>query len=189
MIDCKLDDNMLTILKGIIGSELISFELDDDKIVNNRAFGVIRINTSINSVEVYNDVHEVDYFGDNEDVSYFTCITVDTKQAFKGYYENSSNKKVSVNEKIVGVQIVSDEIRVGNQNYNISFDRAIIIKTERQIFMISRDWHFMETMLLTCDKNIDEIVPIEKVIADWSNDGEFNVCVKRKTTDLQFFEK
>ncbi|MCM1194642.1 MAG: hypothetical protein NC332_01770 [Firmicutes bacterium] len=184
MIECKLNNDMLAILKSMVDSQLVSFELDDDKVAINRTFGVIRINASSNSIDVYNEVHDVEYFGTHEDISYFTCKTVDSDDVFRGYCEQNPVKKINVNEKILGVQIVSDRISISSKNYYVEFDRAIIIKTISCCFIISREWHFMETMLLTCNKSIDEIIPVQNVINHWNNDGELKVDIKRIITDL-----
>jgi len=93
-------------------------------------------------------------------------------------------KTVPINEKITGVSIVSDTVIVNDDEYTITFDMAVIIKTEKHQYSFSRNWFFSETINLSVDKGLDDVYPISRVIADWNDDGNRRVSVQRSIVSL-----
>lgn len=93
-------------------------------------------------------------------------------------------KRKAINEKITGVSIVSDTIIVNDDEYAITFDMAVIIKTEKHQYFFSRNWFFSETIILSVDKGLDDVYPISRVIADWNDDGNRRVSVQRSIVSL-----
>ena len=75
--------------------------------------------------------------------------------------------------------IITDEISVGNGEYEIVFDTALIIKTKYQTIMFSRDVWFSEVINISDNENYDIVYPIDTVIEDWNNEGDYEVTVKR----------
>ena len=70
MLYATLSDEMLDLLRSMIGNELVSYEC---AVQNNEIFGNLRINTSGGAVEVVNEVQELPFFDGCEDISFFRC--------------------------------------------------------------------------------------------------------------------
>lgn len=151
--------------------------------MNQTAYGNLQLNTEHFSVELRNEVHTFSLFSEVEDVSCFSCIFKRAGTIFEPFCEEPW-KTVPINEKITGVSIVSDTVIVNDDEYAITFDMAVIIKTEKHQYSFSRNWFFSETINLSVDKGLDDVYPISRVIADWNDDGNRRVSVQRSIVSL-----
>ena len=75
--------------------------------------------------------------------------------------------------------IIKDKINVNNGEYEIAFDRAIVIRMEKGILMFSRGIWFSEEIAISENDQYDTLFPIEEVVDAWSNEGEYMVRVER----------
>ena len=71
-----------------------------------------------------------------------------------------------------------------NGEYEIVFDTALIIKTESQTIMFSRDVWFSEVINISDNDDYDCVYPIDSVIEHWSNEGDYEVTVKRSKKSI-----
>ena len=102
---------------------------------------------------------------------------------FKPYCEEKSEKH-TINENVISVSIIEDSVSVNDGEYDIAFDMAVVIKTDKHSYMFSRGWFFSETIDISVDKEFNEIYPINRVVKDWSEDGENKVDVSRNVRKL-----
>ena len=75
MVYATLSSEMLDLLRGMIGNELVSYEC---AVQNNEIYGNLRINTSGGAVEVVNEVQKLPFFDGCEDISFFRCCEAST---------------------------------------------------------------------------------------------------------------
>ena len=75
--------------------------------------------------------------------------------------------------------VISDQITIQEGTYQIEFDEAIVIKTVKDVYMISRDWQYSELIHIYNHEDYDTVYPIKEVIDNWNNFGEYSVKVKR----------
>ena len=181
MINAKFSQEMVSIIKDMIGNTFCSFECGD--ITQNEVYGNFQVNLNDFSVEFLNEAQEIPFYDLIEEVSFFTCKRKKVNDTFVPYCAEPV-RKYEINEKVLSVEIVNDCVSVNEGEYEISFDMAIIIKTNRHIYTFSRGWFFSETITISVDKEFDRIYPIEKVIEDWSDSGENRAIVKRTVTML-----
>ena len=168
MVQAKFTSEMIDCLRKLIGESFVSY---DGAIMNQTAYGNLQLNTEHFSVELRNEVHP------------FSCIFKRAGTIFEPFCEEPW-KTVPINEKITGVSIVSDTVIVNDDEYAITFDMAVIIKTEKHQYSFSRNWFFSETINLSVDKGLDDVYPISRVIADWNDDGNRRVSVQRSIVSL-----
>ena len=55
------------------------------------------------------------------------------------------------------------------QNYEITFDMALVITTSAHKYIISRGWQFDEILDGHVDRELNDIYPVEKVVEEWNN--------------------
>ncbi len=175
MNKAKFTNEMIEIIKTIKGKTFCSY--DCAKFLDE-AYGNIRINLNDFSIEFLNETKETHFWDSFEDISCFSCKKVDINSTFKPYCDEDF-QNYSINEKIQQIQIISDTISINNKEYEISFDMAVIINTEKHNYIFSRGWFFGEVISINVDKNYDEIYPVKQVIDDWDDDGKNNVAVSR----------
>ena len=180
MVQAKFTSEMIDCLRKLIGESFVSY---DGAIMNQTAYGNLQLNTEHFSVELRNEVHPFSLFSEVEDVSCFSCIFKRADTIFEPFCEEPW-KTVPINEKITGVSIVSDTVIVNDDEYAITFDMAVIIKTEKHQYSFSRNWFFSETINLSVDKGLDDVYPISRVIADWNDDVNRRVSVQRSIVSL-----
>lgn len=180
MVQAKFTSEMIDCLRKLIGESFVSY---DGAIMNQTAYGNLQLNTEHFSVELRNEVHPFSLFSEVEDVSCFSCIFKRAGTIFEPFCEEPW-KTVPINEKITGVSIVSDTVIVNDDEYAITFDMAVIIKTEKHQYSFSRNWFFSETINLSVDKGLDDVYPISRVIADWNDDGNRRASVQRSIVSL-----
>ena len=182
MIDMRFTQEMVDIISSMKNRTIISYqcaEIDDW----SRTYGNFRINLEGYSIEFTNKIKEVPFFGATEDVAGFECKQIDPKTAYTPGIIREI-QVVPVEEKVQSVEIITDKINVNHGEYEIAFDNAIIIRTEYQIIMFSRDIWFSETINISDNDDYDSVYPIASVIEHWNNDGEYDVKVKRTKKTL-----
>ena len=180
MIKRNLSKDMINLLKSLIGSDLISYEC---KPLVNTTYGALRLNTSICSVEISNLFDDITILGATEKVSGFKCKKVDSDTLFKPYGIHDSTV-FNLDGRIGSIEIVRDDITVNSENYSISFDQAIIIKTDKVTIMFSRDVWFDETIVIKYDDNYDDVYSTESAAYALSDYGQYEVDVKRTRIQL-----
>ena len=90
---------------------------------------------------------------------------------------------IKVNSK-KDIEIVNDSICINDGEFEISFDQAIIIRTESKLIMFSRDIWFSEDITISEHDDYNSIFPIYQVVDSWSDDGENKVNVIRTSRNL-----
>ena len=80
-------------------------------------------------------------FGEAEEISMFSCAVKSEEELFQPYCEEPYETFV-VNERIEKISIINDQISVNDGEYDISFDMAVVIETEKHRYMFSRGWFF-----------------------------------------------
>lgn len=157
------------------------FEWDDD---NKGIYGNFRIYVDNYAIDFRNEVVALPFFGRIEDLSCFSCEIVRDNTPFKPFILTRVAKKYEINEKIVSMSILRDEVNINNDQEKFSFDVALIIKTDKKIYMFARDIWFSELITLEYSEDYDKIFSIEDVIDSFSNEGEYDVKVSRKKIEL-----
>ena len=173
---------MRNILKSIIGKTFVSYECEDSD-GPNMTYGNFRINTDVEAIDVSNETKVMPFFDAEEDVACFACIKADPGNPYVPDVVTST-RTVPVQGIIRAVSLVNDAINVNNGEYQITFDQALIIRTDDRIFMFSKDIWFSEMIKISDTDDYDNIYPIASVIEDWNNDGEYIVTVNRTREDL-----
>ena len=180
MVKAKFTNQMIDIIKSMIGNTFCSYECGEKR--SGEVYGNCRINLEGFAVEILNEVKEMPFFDSTEDVSSFSCKK-SLNEEFKPYCIEPVQKYI-VNEKVLSVSIVEDFVSVNDGEYDIAFDMALIVETDKHKHIFSRDWYFGETISISKDKNFDDIYPVKKVIDDWEYDGDNKVNVKRTIKKL-----
>lgn len=175
MIKSTLTDDELKLLSSMIGKNFISV-IRTEKDSYNRVFGNIAINVDGIFYEIKNELTVIDYFGDKEDVSRFYVRTLENKECFETMIVLPIGE-ISINEIITDISIIQDQIIVektsGGSIYEITMDDAIILKTEKSVYAISREWSLEEEMIIV--KTTDymrDIYSVEQIISEWSDEDD-----------------
>lgn len=180
MVYATLTGDMIELLKQLKFSNFVSYECGK---INNTAYGNLRINTDKGSVELSNIEREIPFFDITEEVACFECKVSDPSTEFKPYCLEPF-ETFEVSGTIKSIEIINDTINVNDGEYEISFDRAIIIKTENGVIMFSRDIWFSEVITISDNENYDSIYPVDEVIDAWSEQGVNKVDVIRTVRKL-----
>ena len=175
-----LDSNMEEILRKIKNANFISYECG--KIFDN-AYGNLRINTDIFSIELTNLQKTTPFFDAEEEVAGFGCKLVEINSEFRPYCEENF-QAFKVGETINDIEIINDSISVNDADFEISFDQAIIIRTESNVIMFSRNIWFSEIITISEHDDYNSMYPISRVVEDWSDEGENIVKVIRTNRKL-----
>ena len=80
--------------------------------------------------------------------------------------------------------MVRDTIEINANHENAVFDMAIVIRTDKNTYMIARDWQYSELIHIYNHENYDDVYPVSEVIDNWNNFGEYSVNVKRTVVYL-----
>lgn len=175
MVTSCISDFEKNLLKSLIGKRLNFFK-SEAKDSWNRIFGNISIVTDDKEIEIRNELTETEYFGDTEDVSKFKIKEISSAYPFVLMVE-SPVVETKVDEVIEGITIIQDNVNIKNSEnesvYEITFDSAIVIKTDKSTFAISRQWHLEEELsfVKTADYK-SSVYSIENTIADWADEDE-----------------
>lgn len=184
MINSTLTNKELQLLSSFIGKSLISV-IRTEKDSYNRVFGNIAINVGNHFYEIKNELTVIDYFGSKEDVSRFYVKKLESKECFEPMVVLPI-EEIPINETIIGISIIRDMIAVknsaGNTIYEITMDDAIIIKTEKSVYAISREWSLEEEMIIV--KTTDymrDIYSVEQIVCEWSDEDDNSVATFTRT--------
>ena len=139
MVEAKFSSEMIEIIKSMVGNVFRSYECGN--MVPNEAYGNQQINLDKFLVEFLNEVKELPFYDSTEDISQFTCKKKSLSESFRPYCEES-NEKHLINENVLSVYIIDDSISINDGEYNIDFDMAIIIETDKHKHIFSRGWFF-----------------------------------------------
>ncbi len=178
MIYATITNKEKDILMKLIGKTFTSYECEDYG-ETSCIYGNLRIYAEDYSVEIINEEDSFDFFDTKEDVTHFKIKTVNPNVKFKPEVIKET-KIFPVNNIIKSIEIIKDEINVNHGEYEITFDMAIIFKFENSILMFSKDLWFLKDITISKNDNLDLIIPINEVIESFSNEGEYDVVVKRK---------
>lgn len=188
MIKAKFNNLMLENLKKIKGSKLLCY-LTDDMYDGNVSYGKVGLETNNGCLDVYNEETSVDWFDidgekTKEDISMFSCKERKEGEEFVPYINKTNVIRHEVDEYINSIKIVTDFVRINNEEYSIDYDIAIIIKTDSHKYTISRGWLFSEEIYISIDDDCNDIYSITDEINDWNNDGDYSVEVKRTIKEI-----
>ncbi len=175
MIKAILTGEMKKSLRELIGKNFVSYECGK---TFNTAYGNLRINTSGVSIEITNLEKEMPFFDGTEEVAVLQCEKIGSNKPFQPYCIEPF-QIYEVGEIIKSIEIIKDKINVNNGEYEIAFDRAIVIRMEKGILMFSRGIWFSEEIAISENDQYDTLFPIEEVVDAWSNEGEYMVRVER----------
>ena len=181
MVKAKLSDKMIKILKDTVGKTFCSYECGN--IAMGAVYGNVQINMDNCAIEIVNEAKELPFYDSTEDISHFVCRKKLLNEPFKPYCEEKSEKH-TINENVISVSIIEDSVSVNDGESDIAFDMAVVIKTDKHSYMFSRGWFFSEIIDISVDKEFNEIYPINRVVKDWSEDGENKVDVSRNVRKL-----
>lgn len=180
MVYATFSEDMLEILKNLESAIFLSY---DCATTFGMPYGNLRINTDKMSVEITNIQKELPFYDATEDIACFACEISDPDKEFKPYCDEPYGN-FKIGEKIVEMKIINDVIDVNDGEYIISFDRAVVIKTEKRTIMFSRSIWFAEDIAISDNDDYDSVFSINDVIDAWSNEGADKVTVKRSIKDL-----
>jgi len=182
MVNMTFTQEMIGIIASIKGQTMISYECAEiDEW--SRTYGNFRINMDGYSIEITNEQKVVPFFDTTEDIAGFDCKKVEPQSTYTPGVIGDV-QVVPVDEIVHSVEIITDVINVNHGEYEISFDNAIIIHTEYQTIMFSRDIWFSEVITISDNDDFDSIYPVESMVEEWSNDGEDEVSVQRTKQTL-----
>lgn len=177
-----MTEDMKKLLNDMIGKHFHTYECTkDDKF--NRTYGNIRLYLDELTLEITNEEHPAIFFDEPEDISYFECLSDDPNQEFKPYAIEKTGK-YPVNKLVTGVEIINDQIDVGNGKYLFSFDQAIIIHLGNEILMLARDIWFSEIIGIRDNDDYESYCPIAKIVDTMNCYGKYSVTVNRSRTAL-----
>ncbi len=180
MVYMTLTKEMENMLKSIINSTFISYECDDFVI---STYGNFRINTDKISIEVTNIEKIVPFFDYEEEVAGFECQIVDKNTKFSPYCITDS-AEIKVGSLIKEIEIVNDSIYLNDGEFEISFDQAIILKTEAKTIMFSRSAWFSEDILIDEHDDYDSIYPVSEERELFENEDTNKVKITRTRRKL-----
>ena len=182
MVNARFSKKMIEVLSSMKGKTFVSYECDEGHGFP-RAYGNFRINLDDYSIDVSNEIQGLSFFDIEEDVAVFSCKKVDSNTPFEPGVIGDT-RTVFIEETIESVEIITDEINVNKGDYEIVFDTALIIKTEYQTIMFSKDVWFSEVINISDNDDYDNVYPIDAVKEDWNNDGDYEVTIKRTKVSI-----
>ena len=180
MVYMTLTKEMENMLKSIINSTFISYECDDFVI---STYGNFRINTDKISIEVTNLEKVVPFIEGEEEVAGFECQIADKNTKFNSLTTRPA-AEYEVGGLIKEIEIVNDFIYVNDGEYEISFDQAIIIKTETKTIMFSRDAWFSEDIVIYEHDDYDSVYPVSDERELFENEDMNKVKITRTRRKL-----
>ncbi len=180
MVYATLTDEMVKMLSDLKDSKFISYECDE---VYGVIYGNARINTSRYAVEITNYAETMPFFNDTEEIAKFSCLKSNSAEKFDPATV-AIPKTFIINSKITGIDIVSDEINVNNGEYEIKFDQAIIIRTEKGAIMFAKEIWWSENIKIVRHDDYNSVYPVSSAEYDLSSYGEDPIEVKRTVRSL-----
>lgn len=181
MIELKFTNDMLSLLKTLKGQCFLSCEKEKSIINDDSAYGNIRLNFENISIDLVNEQELFEEF--EEELPCFSCVKVDTNQKFvpNAVCETEIIPKKGIVKKI---ETVTDTINLNHGETIIESDSAISFFTDSGCYTFARTVWFSEVISVLFDKSYDSACPTSAVIEAWSNDGENEVTVDRKITEI-----
>ena len=148
-------DKMIALLEKIKGKRLKSIRyLIETKRRDFLAitWGDIYLNVEDDYIKLNRELEIKEYFkmkekfGIDEELGEFRCCKYDATNGFKFYDEITCYDKEChlVDQVIEEVAIIRDEIENRTCNYSVTIDEALIIKTEKNIYVFIRGSRFDE---------------------------------------------
>jgi len=179
MIEARLTSEMKEVLKRLKGVAFVGYSATEFYAGETVHDGKIYLRVGDGTIKISNEEKEIPWFknkdtSDWEEIFSFSC----TETIEEG------EQKISLKETIEKVKIITDYIKIPQKNYEIALDMAVIIVTEAHRYIISRGWHFEESLDINVDKNFDEIYPVAQILEEWNNFGEWEVEVNRVVQEL-----
>ena len=116
------------------------------------------------------NVYLITYFDENNPTDIFEVTSYDTKTL------KLKNVEGDMWERF--------EKYLNDGEYEISFDRAIIFRTDKKDIMFSRDIWFSEVITINENDDYDAVYSIDQVVEAWSDEGENKVNVIRTSRKL-----
>ena len=183
----QFNENMIQMLKSIVGKQFLSFEMDSS--VEGQSYGSARLSFDNTAILLKNEEEEIAMF-ENEDVPYeeaskFACSISDFELTFLPGIADVAVKKHEIDEIVTGVEIISDTIKSIEHDIDIIIDMAVVIKTEKHTYTFSKShvW-FDEVIYVNIDKDIEDICPVLSDLSVWNNDGEWDVKIERSVRKI-----
>lgn len=180
MVYATLNEDMIELLRKLKFSNLTSYE---GARTHNTVYGNLRINTDKCSIELSNIEKTIPFFDITEDVACFECKVSNPAIEFKPYCIEPF-EVFEIAGRIENIEIINDVINVNDGEYEITFDRAIVFRTDKGNIMFSRDIWFSEVITINDNDDYDAVYSIDDVVETWSNDGENKVNVIRTRREL-----
>lgn len=177
MIYATFTEPMRQILSDMKGKDCLAYECEET-LAPRQAFGNLRLYVGNYAVEIKNEEQPFPFFNGTEDMSCFSCELADPASAFNPYVE-AGCQKIEVGGRIEGIELISDEISVNHGEYTIRFDQAVVLHCKEKTLMLARDVWFSELIGISNHDDYDAVFPIEQAKAAWSNDGTYDVEIKR----------
>ena len=182
MVKAIFTAEMRKTLKSMIGQKFISYECENSD-GPTMTYGNFRINAEEGSFDISNETKDFSFFDAEEDVACFSCEKAEPGSEYVPGVITES-RVVPVQEEIRSVAVITDMIDVNNGEYQITFDQALIVRTDSKVYMFSKEIWFSEMINISDSEDYDSIYPISSVIEDWNNEGEYMVTVKRTKEEL-----
>lgn len=177
MINAVFTEKMRKLLQNLVGKELRFYECQKNRTAN-RIFGNFRIYYDASALEISNEEKVFPFFDSEEDMTCFACHEVLTSEPFQPVVLGEV-EKIYVGDRIQAIEIIQDDITVSEDQYHVVFDAALVIRMAHKTLMFARDAWFSQVITIVENDDYDHIYPVENVIDTWSNDGEYQVAVKR----------
>lgn len=182
MVQAGFSHEMRNALRNMIGHRFIAYEYGEDT-SSNTAYGNVRLNTDNGNVEIRCEERPLPFFGEMEDVACFACRQVRPEEPYVPAVITSTNRSM-VDDRIDAVEILTDQINVNHNEYQIEIDVAVIFYCEHRTIMFSRGIWFSEVITISFDDDYEKVFPMQKIIESWSNEGEYDVRVQRSHSSL-----
>ena len=176
-------DDMLNILKSINGKTFKSYECK--KTGEDLVYGIIRINLGTYSIDLCNYTSTIPFYGEfeEEDISCFSCALAEKNADFKPCETDQIAHQYLIDERIKEVEIIRDKISIGNGEYEITMDQALILRSKFNVYSFYKDWIYGETIRIGIDRNDITVLSVDDVKNQWSDDKE-SVKIERELISL-----
>lgn len=174
----------LKILREQIGHKLVSYECGEGELMFHRAYGNIRLNFEEGAFEIDNIQKPMTVLGEADDISIFSCQQVDPNSKYSPYLPDEKTSTHNIEVVIIGIEVIEETIDIDDGEFQATFDMAVIFRSARKTFMLSRGWHYSEAIHISEDDNYEAVYPIAQDREAWSNDGEHKVSITRKRIQL-----
>ena len=183
MVKAKFTFEMREILKNMKGKTFKSYEGAPERFRGHIEFyGNVRINLGRESIDFTNLEQPTEFAGTIEDVSCFACEKAEKNSEFQPYLAGP-HLVYMVNERIKSVAIVVDRVFVPDEDYEIEFDMALVVRTTHNVYTFTRGWYYWESIEVFVDKDKEMPYPVEQAQGDWDN-IQNGVTITRRIEEL-----